>query len=582
MHQPTFAMQATEARGATAAPANDPFKPERGLPEDFFQKEDGIYMTVKDPTDKRAPLRVCSPLQVKGWCRDSQGTGWGMVVTVKDPDGRWHEAILDASQVQRRAPAALEPLFDLGLQLGEIEKTDKTVLRILANWRPASRYERTDRLGWLGADFDAFVLGSGDVIGESQAISDGVSKAVAEAMHTRGTLEEWKRDVAERCAGNPLMVLALSTAFSGPLLSIMGAEGGGFHFRGPSSCGKSTLLRAAVSVWGAPDFKQSWRGTDNGIEAIAAACNNTLLALDELHEVDARIAGEIVYMLANGRGKARMGRSASADRRLRWTVPVLSSGELSLEDHMGSANRKVTAGQEVRLIDLDGGSRRFGAFDCLHGAASGRDFADSLQAAAAASYGLAGPAFVEGLMARRDQVEKWRRVMEQFCRICAKDLDLPSDGQAHRVLKKFALAGLAGELATEFGLTGWNNQEAWRVARRLFRSWYQERGGKTAAQVREAINRTATYLAANATRFKEVGSAETADAGWRDQDWFYIKPDRWREIHAGFDPQEAARLHKSKGLLRVRLSDALQYKMPRAVPNRPRVYAVRATVMSEN
>lgn len=73
---------------------------------------------------------------------------------------------------------------------------------------------------------------------------------------------------------------------------------------------------------------------------------------------------------------------------------------------MGSANRNVTAGQEVRLIDLDGGSRRFGAFDCLHGAASGRDFADSLQAAAAASYGLAGPAFVEWLMARSDKVEK--------------------------------------------------------------------------------------------------------------------------------------------------------------------------------
>ena len=185
-------------------------------------------------------------------------------------------------------------------------------------------------------------------------------------------------------------------------------------------------------------------------------------------------------------------------------------------------------------------------------------------------------------MARSDKVEKWHGTMKQLCHIYTKDLDLASDGQAHRVLNKFAVAGLAGEMATSVGLTGWNRTEAWDAAMGLFRSWYEERGGKAAAQVREAINRTATYLAANATRFKEVGSAETADAGWRDQDWFYIKPDRWREIHAGFDPQEAARLHKSKGLLRLRLSDALQYKMPRAVPNRPRVYAVRATVMSEN
>lgn len=580
MPQPSLALQATEARGLTSAPANDPFKPERGLPEGFFQKEDGIYRIAEAPNEDGPALRVCSPLQVKGQCRDSQGRGWGLVVAVKDPDGRWHDAILEAGLVQKRAASALAPLFDLGLQLGPIEKADKTVLRILATWRTAPRYERTDRLGWVGAGFDAFVLGNGGCIGEREVIPDGISRAVAGAIRTSGTLEDWTRDVAGACVGNPLLMLALSTAFSGPLLPIMGAEGGGFHFRGPSSRGKSNLLRAAVSVWGAPDFKQSWRGTDNGIEGIAAACNNTLLALDELHEVEARIAGEIVYMLANGRGKARMGRAASADRRLHWTLPVLSSGEVSLEEHMSGAKCKVTAGQEVRLVDLDAGNRRFGAFDCLHGAASGRDFADTLKAASAASYGLAGPAFVEALMARRDQVEKWRGIVEQFCRICTKDLDLASDGQAHRVLNKFAVAGLAGALATSFGLTGWDKNQAWGAAGGLFRSWYAERGGKTAAQVGEAINRTAAYLAANATRFKKLGSAETVDAGWRDQDWFYIMPDCWREIHAGFDPQAAARLHKSKGLLR--LSDDLQYRMPRAVPNRPRVYAVQATVLSES
>ncbi|WP_332460270.1 DUF927 domain-containing protein [Pseudophaeobacter flagellatus] len=130
-----------------------------------------------------------------------------------------------------------------------------------------------------------------------------------------------------------MMILALSHAFTGPLLSVLGRDGGGFHLRGVSSRGKSMLLGVAASVWGAPSFVQSWRGTDNGIEGIAAACNDSLLVLDELHQVEPRVAGEIVYMLANGRGKTRMNSNGRSQQTLRWSVPVLSSGELSLEEH---------------------------------------------------------------------------------------------------------------------------------------------------------------------------------------------------------------------------------------------------------
>jgi putative DNA primase/helicase len=76
------------------------------------------------------------------------------------------------------------------------------------------------------------------------------------------------------------MILALSHAFTGPLLSVLDRDGVGFHLRGAFSSGKTKILRAATSVWGAPSFMQSWRSTDNGLESVAAACSHSLLALD--------------------------------------------------------------------------------------------------------------------------------------------------------------------------------------------------------------------------------------------------------------------------------------------------------------
>jgi hypothetical protein len=60
-------------------------------------------------------------------------------------------------------------------------------------------------------------------------------------------------------------VFAICCALTGPLLKLLGGEGGGFHFRGGSSIGKSTALNIAASVWGGggvSGFSRTWRATD--------------------------------------------------------------------------------------------------------------------------------------------------------------------------------------------------------------------------------------------------------------------------------------------------------------------------------
>lgn len=53
------------------------------------------------------------------------------------------------------------------------------------------------------------------------------------------------------------------------------------------------------------EFVRTWRITDKALEALATRHNDTLLILDEMSQVDPNQAGEVAYMLGNGRGKGR-------------------------------------------------------------------------------------------------------------------------------------------------------------------------------------------------------------------------------------------------------------------------------------
>ena len=60
----------------------------------------------------------------------------------------------------------------------------------------------------------------------------------------RGTLDQWRERIGRLCVGNSRLTFAASCAFAGPLLAWAGGtDGGGVHFMGDSSCGKTTALQ---------------------------------------------------------------------------------------------------------------------------------------------------------------------------------------------------------------------------------------------------------------------------------------------------------------------------------------------------
>lgn len=547
-----------------------------GMPSNFSLTEEGVFQFRSDGDEDLLPVQICSPMIVEGIWRSASGACWGRVVSVQDPDGVWHELIFEEKHVSKGANVVLDSLLENGLTLTSADKAAKSVLELLAAWRPKKRYLRADRLGWTDGSFNAFVMGNSRVIGETPVVVSGVSTDIETAIHEKGALDGWREEVSALCEGNPLMTLAVSHAFSGPILELLGKDGGGFHLRGASSCGKSTLLRVAASVWGAPSFVQSWRATDNGIEGVAAACNGTVLILDELYQVDPRKAGDMVYMLGNGVGKGRMASNGKSQAKLSWKVSILSSGEISLEEHLASGNRKIHAGQDVRLIDLAADARTYGAFDRIHGESDGQAFSDRLQKASRNCYGVAGPAFVAKLMTMVERRDVMFRNLESFNRRCRSAADIPSDGQVQRVMMRFGIAALAGELATLFGLTGWEKGHATAAAQELFLDWFDARDGATKTDILEVLGRVKNFWVREADGFQSLGTTTRSPRyGWKDDAWLYVSPDAWRLMHPGLDPVEPAKLLKAVGLLKTQKGGSLQFKMGRGVVDRPRVYAVR-------
>lgn len=552
--------------------------PATALPSGFHVDETGVYELRRNPDGDDEPVRICSRLEVVGRCRRAAGDGWGRLVEFVDHEGRRRRSVIEEQTLSGAATAALKNLRDRGLDIAIAEKSERSVAKFIKSCRSDIIYTRVDRAGWIDGRFDTFVFPDGATIGKRPIIPEA-SLDESEPFR-KGNLDQWREKTAKFCAGNPLLILVVSHAFSGPLLEPLGLDGGGFHLRGASSCGKSTALAMAASVWGPPSSVVSWRATDNGIEGVAARANATLLALDELHEAPAHSAGDVIYMLGNGRAKTRANALGRATATATWHTPLISSGEISLADHMKSAGKAIFAGQELRLLDICADGRRFGAFDDLSGVGDPGRFAEVLRSGTEANYGVAGAAFVERLISSNNAFERLRTLIDRHVGLAIASFGAPLDSQAQRALRRFMIAGIAGEAATAFGLTGWNTGDAHRAATELFKRWFVDRTGMEATEVAAILGKTASFIAANNNRLTGIGDSASYDQiGWKDDAYFYLTPTAWKDLH-GEDAADAARIHDQRGFLRKHGGSGFQFRMPRAVRGRPWAYAVKRSILN--
>ena len=222
---------------------------------------------------------------------------------------------------------------------------------------------------------------------------------------------------------------------------------------------------------------------------------------------------------------------------------------------MKEAGLSVKAGQGVRLLDVSV-ARKYGAWDDLHGMASGTAFSDHIKRTAAANYGHAGIAFLQRLT--RDDTD-FCAALEKIKTSKQFQVDSAS-GQEKRAIARFALIALAGELATEYGITGWEPGQALGAAGECFHVWIagRERGN---AELRKILSQINDFLERHGdSRFSSIdsssGPAVRDRAGWwsdsiSDGRLFLINSAGMNEALLGFDFKRTLQVLGDMGVLQT-------------------------------
>lgn len=536
----------------------------------------GVWYFDTDKDGKLTHTWVCSPLYVNAVTFDGQHHNFGRLLRFRNTLGQWPEWAMPMEMLRGAGDDLRGELLSMGLEIAPGMKARRLLLAYLQAEPPERKMRCALQVGWCER---SFILPD-TVIGPKASEVIFQSGGGGHDEHTTaGTLAGWQEEISSQAVGNPLLMLALSASFAGPMLLLCNAEGGGLHFVGDSSTGKTTLLEAACSVWGGPNYRRSWRATANGMEGAAALFNDCLLALDEISECNPHEVGAIIYALSNGRGKQRAGRIGNARAVTRWRCFVLSSGERSIETTIQEVGQRAKAGQAVRLLDVSA-ARVFGAWDDLHDLPSGTAFSDAIKRAAATHHGHAGRAFLEKLTCDGRNFCAYFERFKALLEFAAKG----GEGQEKRAAGRFALLALAGELATEYGITGWTQGEATKAAAEGLKAWRAMRGTGNDER-RRILEQVSGFIERHGdSRFSKLdGGIEISvrdRAGWWEDSGgtrnYLFTSDGMREALKTFDFCPALDVLQAEGVLGPSGADGKR-STPRKISGRSvRIYAVKS------
>ncbi len=478
-----------------------PFKYGDGV---FHLLENGLYY-IEQTKDDEYKRYISSPINVLAQTRDTTNNAWGRLLEWYDADGVKHTQALSMELFQSDGVELRKALAYQGVIIAPDGRARNLLQSYLMSYPTDARALCVDRVGWHD---NIFVLPNKQ-IGQHEngdSIVYQTAQGVDSNYQSNGTLEQWQNNISIPIATHSKLVVALSSAFAGQLLAPLEQQNGaGVHFKGQSSKGKTTALYVGCSVWGKPSkYHKTWKSTGNALEHTAYMHNDGFLALDEIGEVtNPKELGNIVYMLANGKGKGRMTKQITAKPSYDWKVIFLSTGEKSLKEIMQESGQKTKLGQEIRLIDIDISHSEHGLFDQVDFAESAAKQSRLLVERSNQSYGVAGMEWLKYLTSDKESTtNQAKQLLEQY------NLELvASHSQGHivRVANAFALIAAAGEIATQAGITGWKSGTAFNAVKTVFNDWVNNFEYVGDYESREYILHVKAFFEANeSSRFESI------------------------------------------------------------------------------
>lgn len=525
--------------------------------------DDGVYYSESQFVKENDAVKICSYLVVDGMIRNSRGVGWGRLVTVKDPDGNIHKEKIRMSDCTGSGDAVISQLCDSGLEIENQRK--KLVLNYITKNTTNIRYTETSRIGWQDG---VYVLPDA-TYGYNQKSRYHFSQ-VNNKYGVKGTLEDWIEHIGKKCIGHIYPEFVCQVALSGVLLRLLNIEGGGFHFYGPSSTGKSTMMYLAGSVCGGDDdhgFVYQWNGTTNAFERIAEMHNDNTLILDEIGENNSDNLGPLMYTLFNGKRKERCNADASLKESGSWLLNCLSSGEETIEYKVLRDKSMVfKTGQEIRMLNIPvvyEGKKQI--YSDKLSVKEQDELSKHLKKMSNEYYGTPLRQFLKIF----NDPDKTRRYLTQakliIDRFVVEKFNNSSSGQVSRVAARFGLIAAAGYIAVCENILPWTVVEAFRVASYLYDIWLKVRGSLIDREVHRAIENIENYIneygSRTFARFERQGKVNKiasgkCEAGYMEitednKHIYYLLPSQFKKLISGANISQVVEELNKRDMLKI-------------------------------
>jgi hypothetical protein len=259
----------------------------------------------------------------------------------------------------------------------------------------------------------------------------------------RGNLKDW-RDTINLVAGDTMMIpqAAICAALVPPLQSKLQIPNFILDINGTTGCGKSITAKLAASVWGKPKDPDSiimqWEVTKVAAEQVAGMCSELPIFLDDAQHVSDDLKKTVIYMIANGRGKARGSKAGGIRDTPYWHTVCISTSEHPLHEsspHEGARARLLpVGGVEVRPFPK-----------------GMKSFVDGLERSIVENHGYAGEMFIQHISGWTDN--QWLVWRQRYSTIRRALSDKAKSDIVGRVSDYIAAIQVAGEIARQlFGL----------------------------------------------------------------------------------------------------------------------------------
>lgn len=400
--------------------------------------------------------------------------GWSVIQLHEEATG---EGFYQFSVPNRMGSLTLREL-SMGLSLAEMVKQLRGYGK-LPN-RPATASNAVERLmkdattvlirsgkpGWKPDDKPtAFVLPK--IIVPSTAGYRWSSAIPSRLGEAHGTLESWKK-VALYGTVSHYVAFGIMAALASPLVRFANLpESVTFNLYGPSSVGKTTVARVAMSTVGPAECIQNWDLRARALEEAASRHNDCPLILNGAERLSAidlkQFVTRVVHMLPDGGGTSRSEFVRDQLPNMTWRNVVLSTSN--------PPGREMGGGWEeqdsVRFIDIpvpsveEGGIFDAGDGDATVRATKAQGYLKKIEAGIAANYGVLWPAYIEHLLTL-DVPTVVSGYMREYL-----ELAEAAPGIEERIAKKFALVFAAGRIAQAAGLLPWHSSRPAKAVQAL-------------------------------------------------------------------------------------------------------------------